>query len=47
MRSAGAASFTPVTVAVFSTWVLRVFIAFLRQTVVGDRSRAREPPEGE
>jgi hypothetical protein len=32
MRSAGAASFTPVAVAVFSTWVLRVFIAFLRQT---------------
>jgi hypothetical protein len=33
MRSAGAASFTLVTVAVFSTRVFRVFIAFLRQTV--------------
>jgi hypothetical protein len=32
MRSAGVPSFTLVTVAVFSTRVLRVFIAFLRRT---------------
>jgi hypothetical protein len=33
MRSAGAASFTPVTVAVFSTWVFRVAnITHLRRT---------------
>jgi hypothetical protein len=43
MRSAGVASFTPVTVAVFSTRVSRVFIAFLRRTfwvgVLNERAR--------
>jgi hypothetical protein len=45
MRSAGVAGFTPVTVAVFSTRVFRVFIALPPTDVLGGFLDKRAAPE--